>query len=70
MEVDEMPEFIRLKDVSRITGFSKHSILRWIRQGNGTRHFRAPSGVFMFKREDVDSWLNSLAATDVDERSS
>jgi len=53
-------DFLRLRHLVALTGFSKPTLIRWIRSGNGPRHFRTPTGIYVFPRDDAERWLEGL----------
>jgi predicted DNA-binding transcriptional regulator AlpA len=61
-----MAEFLRIQDVSKITGFSLSTMRRYIRDGYGPRCHQTPTGILLFRRKDIDAWLEDLPAPQYD----
>jgi predicted DNA-binding transcriptional regulator AlpA len=57
-----MEPFIKLTDVSQLTGIPKITLRRWILQGIGPACKRSPTGVFLFRQSEVEEWIETLPA--------
>jgi len=53
-------EFLRLKDVARLTGFAQSTLRRWITVGCCPPFRKTPTGILLFKQSDVEAWLDSF----------
>jgi excisionase family DNA binding protein len=54
-----MRSTIRTPEVARMLGVSQSTIREWCRDGAGPEHFRTPKGTFLFRREDVERWVET-----------
>jgi hypothetical protein len=55
-----MEPFIKLKDVSRLTGIPTVTLRRWILDNKGPAFKRSPTGTFLFHKSEVERWAESL----------
>jgi len=55
-----MEPFIKLTDVSRMTGIPKITLRRWLREGKGPFFRRSPAGTLLFRKSDVEAWVDAL----------
>ncbi|MGO9118337.1 MAG: helix-turn-helix transcriptional regulator [Desulfomonilaceae bacterium] len=55
-----MEPFLRLRDISRLTGISIPTLRRWIAAGNCPPYRQTPTGVLLFKRVEVEHWFDQL----------
>ncbi|MBO7557333.1 MAG: helix-turn-helix domain-containing protein [Bacteroidaceae bacterium] len=51
-----MGEFIRIKDVCRLTGYGRRSIYLFVKSGKLKCY--QPAGRLLFKKEDIENFLN------------
>lgn len=51
-----MSDFLRISDVSKMTGYGKRSIYLFVKSGKLKCY--QPAGRLMFKKEDVENFLN------------
>lgn len=57
-----MAEYIGIKELSRMTGYNPEYLRQLCRQNKAPRHFRFGRKI-VFKREDVEEWLNAHLIT-------
>lgn len=55
-----MEPFIKLKDVSALTGISQITLRRWLRAGQGPKYTLTPGGKMLFRASDIESWLTTF----------
>ena len=53
-------EFLRLKEVAKMTGFSQSTLRRWIAMGQCPAFRKTPTGILLFRPCDIKTWLDSL----------
>ena len=52
-------DLLTIQDVARLTRSTVAAIYQWRRRGKGPRGLRIGNKV-LFRREDIEAWLNSL----------
>lgn len=50
----------RISDLAKQLGVSSSTVRRWVTSGDGPEHIRTPKGTYLFRPEDVETWLKSL----------
>lgn len=55
-----MERFIKLKDVSELTGIPVVTLGRYLRSGLGPVYKRSPHGAYLFHESDVEAWIEAL----------
>lgn len=57
-----MPEMIGIREFAQMTGYNEEYCRQLCRQNKAPRHFRFGRKI-VFKREDVEEWLNARLVT-------
>lgn len=55
-----MNDVIRIREVARLTGLSENTLRRYIKRGCAPDFRQTPSGIYLFRRADVEKWFDSL----------
>lgn len=55
-----MEDFIRVRDIHRMTGISISTLRRWLAAGAGPPYRKTPTGGYLFRQSEVEQWLDSL----------
>ena len=55
-----MERLYKISEVSRMLGFSKASLKRWIKEGSGPDVTFSPGGHYLFKESDIDAWQEKM----------
>ena len=58
-EMNNRPQFVRLKETIRITNFSRSSIYRGIRDGSFPIPVRIGERAIAFKIKELEKWIES-----------
>lgn len=56
-----MENFIRLKDVMRITGIARSTIWLWIKNGQFPKSIKISPRVTVWKVSDIQQWIEEKA---------
>lgn len=58
-----MTKLYTLTQICEMTGFSRWTLGRWIRQGKGPKFKLSPGGTYLFLVSDVREWITGLGGT-------
>lgn len=59
-----MEPFIKLAQVAEMTGLCVMTLRRYIKNGEGPAFKRSPTGLYLFRRSDVERWIDKLEGSD------
>ena len=55
-----MEEILKCRDVAKILGISERTLARWRKAGQGPSYKITPGGYYLFRRTDLNTWLEEL----------
>lgn len=58
-----MTKLYTLTQICKLTGFSRWTFGRWLRQGKGPKFKLSPGGSYLFMESDVREWIAKLDGT-------
>ena len=66
-KVEEKPENINMKEVKELTGYSRDTIYKLVRERKIPCYRHTEAGKLFFKRAEITAWMNNQKVKTIDE---